>query len=376
MANDIITIENPTNVTEVVSPIIDTSVSQVNSLFPTSSWSAWDERTLPWEGIESGRDLSHILNTDQVWDLSGLNYGFEIIPLFGIKEAIDTERRTREALSSTIGNEFTVNRTGRIEEEFSYFSTPIFGIFRDDNHHYLGSGTKRFVPIGNERTKELCDILHGMGFSYENAGCFDGGKVTYVSMKWRQNTVAGEAFNYYVVIINSFDGTKPFGVYITPIRISCKNTMNLAIRNAVRFWKLRHTTNAHIRLEEVENGLALLGNYIGAFEREVDRMKLLTCDKDRVKSFIDMLFPITDDMQPRAVSLAENKRAEVMYRWEYAPDLDGVEETGVRFIYSITDYIDHAEPLRKTSTWKEKRFSNNIDGNELLNKAYELVNSL
>ena len=152
--------------------------------------------------------------------------------------------------------------------------------------------------------------------------------------------------------------------------------MNLAIRNAVRFWKLRHTTNAHIRLEEVENGLALLGNYIGAFEREVDRMKLLTCDKDRVKSFIDMLFPITDDMQPRAVSLAENKRAEVMYRWEYAPDLDGVEETGARFIYSITDYIDHAEPLRKTLTWKEKRFSNNIDGNELLNKAYELVNSL
>ena len=170
-----------------------------------------------------------------------------------------------------------------------------------------------------------------MGFSYENAGCFDGGKVTYVSMKWRQNTVAGEVIDYYVVIVNSFDGSKPFGVYITPIRVWCKNTLNLAIKKAVRFWKLRHTTNAHLRLEEVENGLALLGNYIGAFEREVDRMKLLTCDKDRVKSFIDMLFPVTEDMQPRAITMAQNKRAELMYRYENAPDIvDMIYQCSIR----------------------------------------------
>lgn len=329
--------------------IISQTYEPVNSIFPTSSWEAnnWDERTLPWEGIESGRDLSHILNTDQIWDLSGLNYGFEVIPLFGVRET-----------------------------DSNVLTTPIFGVFRDDNHVFLGSGTKRFVPIGNKRTKELCDILHGMGFSYENAGCFDGGKVTYVSMKWRQNIIAGETMDYYVVVVNSFDGTKPFGVYITPIRVWCKNTLNLAINKAVRFWKLRHTTNAHIRLEEVENGLALLGNYIGAFEREVDRMKLLTCDKDRVKSFIDMLFPITEDMRPRAVTSAENKRAELMYRYEYAPDIIDMEQSAFRFVNAVSDYVDHTEPLRRTSTWKEKRFANNMGGNELLYKAYMMVNSL
>lgn len=334
-----------------INPVISETVTQVNSILPTSSWEAnnWDERTLPWEGIESGRDLSHILNTDQVWNLSGLNYGFEVIPLFGGRETDSTTE---------------------------FLTTPIFGVFRDDNHLFLGSGTKRFVPIGNERTKELCDILHGMGFSYENAGCFDGGKVTYVSMKWRQNTVAGEVIDYYVVIVNSFDGSKPFGVYITPIRVWCKNTLNLAIKKAVRFWKLRHTTNAHLRLEEVENGLTLLGNYIGAFEREVDRMKLLTCDKDRVKSFIDMLFPITEDTQPRAVTMAQNKRAELMYRYEYAPDIIDMEQSAFRFINAVSDYVDHTEPLRRTSTWKEKRFANNMSGNELLDTAYAMVNSL
>lgn len=360
MANNIITfptnniviedaIVTPINPTNGTNPIISETITQANSIFPTSSWEAnnWNERTLPWEGIESGRDLSHVLNTDQVWNLSGLNYGFEVIPLFGVKETDENP-----------------------------LSTSIFGVFRDDNHVFLGSGTKRFVPIGNERTKELCNILHGMGFSYENAGCFDGGKVTYVSMKWRNANIAGEAMDYYVVVVNSFDGTKPFGVYITPIRIWCKNTLNLAIEKATRFWKLRHTVNAHIRLEEVESGLTLLGNYIGAFEREVDRMKLLTCDKDRVRSFIDMLFPITDNMQPRAVTIAENKRAELMYRYEYAPDVVDMEQSAFRFINAVSDYVDHTEPVRKTSTWKEKRFANNLGGNELLDTAYAMVNSL
>lgn len=353
MTNEIIT----TNATEIVSPateiitvnpvqspIISTEISQVSSILPTSAWEVnnWDNRTLPWEGIENGRDLSHLVNTDQVWDLSGLNYGFEVIKLVSENN----------------------------------YATPLFGVFRDDNHVFLGSGTKRFVPIGNERTKELCEILFQMGFRYENAGCFDGGKVTYVSMKWRNAVIAGENMDYYVVIVNSFDGTKPFGVFITPVRVWCKNTLNLAIRKAKRFWKLRHTTNAHIRLEEVEEGLKLLGNYIGVFEQEMDRMKLLTCDKDKVKSFVDMLFPFNDEMTARVIASQENKRAELLYRWEYAPDVADMEQSAFRFINAVSDYVDHTQPLRKTATWKEKRFADNLGGNGLLDAAYTMVNSL
>ena len=333
MTNNIVTTNNSNIVIE-----------QVNSILPTSSWEAnnWDSRALPWEGLDSGKDLSHLLDTDQVWDLSGLNYGYEVVDLF-----------------DTYGNKI-----------------PLIGVLRDDNHFFLGSGTKRFVPIGNESTKELCNILHEMDFSYENAGVFDGGRVTYVSMKWKHNIVSGEEMDYYVVVVNSFDGSKPFGVYITPIRIWCKNTLNLAIKNAKRFWKLRHTTNAHIRLEEVQNGLILLGNYIGLFEKEVDRMKLLTCDKDKVKGFIDLLFPISDDMTPRIVASVENKRAELMYRYEYAPDIINMEQSAFRFINAVSDYVDHTEPLRRTAAWKEKRFANNMGGNDILDVAYTMVNSL
>lgn len=331
MANTSIITTNPVNAT----------VSQVNSILPTSSWEAnnWNNRSLPWEGVTGGVDLSHVLNTEQVWQLSGLDYGYEITDLF-----------------DDMGNKI-----------------PLIGIRRDDNHYFLGAGTKRFTPIGNERTKELCDILHGMDFSYENAGVFDGGKVTYVSMKWRSEVVAEENMNYYVVVINSFDGSKPFGVYITPIRVWCKNTLNLAIRKADRFWKLRHTTNAHIRLEEVQDALTALDNYTKGLETEIDRMKLLTCDKDRVKSFVDMLFPITDGMSARQIGANETRKAELLYRWEYAPDLVDMEQSAFRFVNAVADYVDHTEPGRRTASWKDKRFANNLGGNEILDAAYRMV---
>ena len=355
-----------------VNPVISTSYQPVSSILPTSSWEIndWNNRTLPWEGIEGAVDLSQTVNTDMVWQMSGLNYGFVQDKLFGFHDVHNANE-----LRAMIMN---IASTGIIPDGFleGIKDTPKIGVFRDDNGYNLGDGTKRFVPIGNERTRELCDILYQMGFKYVNAGCFDGGKVTYVSMKWKSNTIAGEKMDYYVVVVNSFDGSKPFGVYITPIRVWCKNTLNLAIKKAIRFWKLRHTTNAHIRLEEVENGLTLLGNYIGAFEKEVNRMKLLTCDKDKVKSFVDMLFPITDDMKPRAISSAEDKRAELMYRYEYAPDVKDMEQSAFRFINAVSDYVDHTEPLRRTSTWKEKRFANNMSNNELLDTAYRMVESL
>ena len=89
-----------------------------------------------------------------------------------------------------------------------------------------------------------------------------------------------------------------------------------------------------------------------------------------------MLFPVTEDMQPRAITMAQNKRAELMYRYENAPDIIDMEQSAFRFINAVSDYVDHTEPLRRTSTWKEKRFANNMSGNELLDTAYAMVNSL
>lgn len=324
------------------SPIITTSEMQYSSLFPTSQWE-WNERGVLWDGVGTNFDISHELTTETVASLAGLDFGFVTSPLY--------------------------DQNGR--------EVPLIAVERDDNFAFLGSGSKRFTPIGNEQMLEVCEALRQMGFKYVNAGVFDFGKVTYVSMKWKDETVSGEEMSYYVVVVNSFDGTKPLGVYITPIRVWCKNTLRLAIAKAKAFWKIKHTVTATNRIAEAKEGLQYFSDvYLNGFNREMDQLKLQRMTRDGVDDFIKMLIPLTDNATQRQITSVERQRAELMYRYQYAPDLDGMEDSAFRMICAISDYTDHREPMRRTSNWQSKRFENSLNGNKLLDTGLKMLDDM
>lgn len=343
---------------DTIIPMI-TSIEQYSTLFPTQSWSALTPRDMLWDGV--GKDVSHCLSTDAVFELAGLNYGIKKVPTY-IKRGDFYDN--------------SLNGFDLIAQGSELIQIPVYAIVRDDNVTYLGNGTERLNPLANEKTRELCNVLFSLGFRFENAGVFDGGKVTYVSMKWKGDVLSGEAMDYYVVIINSFDGTKPFGIYITPVRISCKNTMNLAIKRAVRFWKIKHTRTAEIRLNEVQQSLMAFDHYIRGLDTEIDRMKMLTMNDDKVKSFFETLFPIENGMTQRMIDNAMKQREELAYRYLNAPDLDGMEQSGFRLMCAVTDFADHAMPQRNTQNWKANRFLKNMSGaNELIDMTQQFIDS-
>ena len=344
---------------QTVMPII-TSMEQYSSLFPTQSWSAWDDRSLLWSGV--GKDMSHDMDTDTVFKLAGLNYGVVKVPTYINRMDFNGKALTGFDLVAN-GNDF--------------IQIPVFAIMRDDNVTFLGSGTERLNPLANEKTRELCNLLFKLGFRYENAGVFDGGKVTYVSMKWKGAVLSGEKFDYYVVIINSFDQTKPFGIYITPVRVSCKNTLNLAIKKAVRFWKIKHTKTAEIKLQEVQESLMAFEHYIHGLDTEIDRMKMLTMNDDKVMKFFETLFPIENGMTQRLIDNSMKQRKELAYRYLNAPDLDGMEKSAFRLMCAVTDYADHTLPQKNTKNWKANRFLKNMSGtNDIIVETQKYIDSM
>lgn len=345
---------------EVVIPVIRT-VSHYSDLFPTQSWEALTPRDYLWNGV--GKDVSHCLDTESVFELAGLNYGVVKVPTYINR-------------NDFIGNDNALTGFDVVANGSEVIQIPVYAIVRDDNITFLGEGRDRLNPLANEKTKQLCDALFQLGFRYENAGVFDGGKVTYVSMKWKGDVLSGEKMDYYVVIVNSFNGTKPFGVYITPIRVSCKNTLNLAIKNAERFWKIRHTRTAEARIREVQDSLMAFNHYIKGLDTEIDRMKMLTVGDDKVKSFFETLFPIENGMTQRMIDNAMKQRNELAYRYLNAPDLDGMENSAFRLMCAVTDYADHTAPLKNTATWRENRFLDNMSGrNELVIQTQRFIDS-
>ena len=58
-----------------------------------------------------------------------------------------------------------------------------------------------------------------------------------------------------------------------------------------------------------------------------------------------------------------------------APDLQGVGKNAYRFVNAVSDFATHAEPLRKTANYKENLFSRTVDGNPMIDKAYQMVSA-
>lgn len=66
-------------------------------------------------------------------------------------------------------------------------------------------------------------------------------------------------------------------------------------------------------------------------------------------------------------------REDAKRRYFDAPDLQHVGNNAYRFVNAISDFATHAKPLRERSNYKESLFARTVDGNPLIDKAYQMV---
>ena len=68
-------------------------------------------------------------------------------------------------------------------------------------------------------------------------------------------------------------------------------------------------------------------------------------------------------------------REDLGMRYYEAPDLQDVGKNAYRFINAVSDFATHAEPLRRTAHYKENLFARTVEGNPLIDKAYQMVSA-
>lgn len=60
---------------------------------------------------------------------------------------------------------------------------------------------------------------------------------------------------------------------MTPIRVVCQNTLNLALNSAKRTWTTKHTENVMSRVYEARETLELAEAYMGELGRGIDTLR-------------------------------------------------------------------------------------------------------
>ena len=167
---------------------------------------------------------------------------------------------------------------------------------RDTDEKVLGIVTDRYKVVQNIDAFSFTDELLGEGVTYETAGSLQEGRRTWLLAKLPQRyIISGDEITPYLVFMNSHDGTGAIKAAMTPIRVVCQNTLNLALSTAKRYWSTNHTGDIRGKMEDARYTLLYADQYMAELGKAIDSLTRVKLTDRQVYEYIDALFPLLEN---------------------------------------------------------------------------------
>jgi phage/plasmid-like protein (TIGR03299 family) len=245
---------------------------------------------------------------------------------------------------------------------------------RDSDQQVLGIVTDRYTVVQNEEAFSFTDALLGEGVRYETAGSLQNGRRTWILAKLPQRyIISGDEITPYLVFMNSHDGTGAIKAAMTPIRVVCQNTLNLALSTAKRSWSTNHVGDIKGKIDDARNTLLYADQYMAELGKAIDAMNQQKLSDRQVYEYIDALFPLIDNATGQQRKNLLRMKEDVKARYFDAPDLQHVGKNAYRFVNAVSDFATHAKPIRARANYREALFARTVDGNAMIDRAYRMV---
>lgn len=303
--------------------------------------SMFSVREVPWHGL--GKIIQDAVTSESAIKEAGLDWEVTQIPLYYMHNQ-------------------------KLNEAENYVAN-----VRSDTGTALGVVTSKYRVVQNSEAFAFTDMLLGYDVYYETAGALNGGKMVWLLAKMPSIYMVGDVVDPYLVFTNAHDGKSAIRAAITPIRVVCNNTLNLALSKASRSWSIRHMGDIKSKIHEAQNTLGLANQYMLNLGKTADDLVSQKINKAYVDKTVEFLFPIDDDDTKRRKQNQEEAREDIVWRLENAPDIANFRDTKWGLINAITDSSAHKTPARVTDSAVANAFINIIAGPSLVDKAYEYI---
>lgn len=296
-------------------------------------------REMPWHGL--GTKVMEAPSSEEALIMAGLNWKV-------VQEPIYTEQ----------------------EESIEGYKANI----RDSDRKVLGVVSDRYRVIQNNEAFAFTDELLGEGVRYETAGSLQGGKKVWLLARMPQEyIISGERISPYMLFSNTHDGSGAIRVALTPIRVVCNNTLNLALSTAKRSWSMIHTGDIKEKMNEARDTLFMAEKYMDCLGKEFENLRMKKLTDKQVMEYIEALLPVEDGFTSQQIKNMQRLQEDMKIRYFDAPDLQDVGKNAYRFINAVSDFATHAEPIRRTLNYKENLFTRTVDGNPVIDRAYQMM---
>lgn len=248
---------------------------------------------------------------------------------------------------------------------------------RSDNNKVLGIVTERYSIVQNREAFNFTDNLIGDGdVRYETAGCLKEGKLVWMLAQLKKDyKILGDEIAPYICFTTSHDGTGSVKVLMTPIRVVCNNTLNLALRGARRQWSTVHVGDINKKIKAAEQTLFNAEKYMECLNEEAHDFIDIKITPATWGEIVEEVLPSNPKMSARARQTLTEKR-QGLHDAMMMDDIKRFHGTGWAAINAVTDFVAHSKPARQTSTYNENLFARVIHGDSLVDKMTDLLRQI
>jgi phage/plasmid-like protein (TIGR03299 family) len=230
----------------------------------------------------------------------------------------------------------------------------LWATVRNDTNHVLGVVRDRYEVMQNEDAFAFADGILDGGGTWDTAGSFNDGTKVFGSMLIDKASIAidpnglNDKVDTFLLVSTSHDGSIPLQASITPIRVICQNTLNLALQKAGRSatpqtFKVRHTVTAQARADVAREALGLTFKYADEFSQMANKMYQTEITDNQFDQMIKNLYPKPD-------APVEGKGSGAFTRWDNtynllwelrdAPTNRDIKNTAWGALNTLTERLD------------------------------------
>ena len=221
----------------------------------------------------------------------------------------------------------------------------------------LATVGKRYHVLQNEELFAFADNIHDANpeCRWESAGSLKKGKVVFGTVDIPRTMVldpqgANDQTKLYLIVWTSHDGSVAVQAAITPVRVVCQNTLNLAMNNAKQSFKIRHTQTAEGKIQVARETLGLDLGYFDDFEKEA---QALFAESVNDKQFLDIVKTIypkpAEDSSKLAQTKWDNKVVMINELYHNSPTNANIKGTKWGVFSALTERLDYFRSSRKSN---------------------------
>lgn len=217
----------------------------------------------------------------------------------------------------------------------------------------LGTVGNAYTIIQNEQLAGLLNALvDESGAHFETAGAIDGGRKVFITMELPGNIRVGgvDRVKNYIAAMTSHDGSTSTQIMVTPIRVVCENTLNMAFgpgKGNSGMFRVRHTVGAEkILIQQAREALDFTFDYLEGFQEDAEKLINTSLTQMQFEELISREFGAPADAPVSTVTRTENKLDQMAELFADANTQEGIRGTAWAGLNALTEWYDHFSPVR------------------------------